>query len=130
MCATPHSRCRRASPARSSRCVCSQRRGIDKDERALAIERAEIERLAKDRDDERDDPRAQHLFNRLQELLDRPEGHVSGPKGIVGKRNAVTDEALLELALTRRPVVGDRRRRCRQGHGRDRAAQAADSTTA
>jgi len=29
------------------------RRGVDKDERALAIERAEIERLAKDRDDER-----------------------------------------------------------------------------
>src|SRR5207249_2287669 len=28
------------------------RRGVDKDERALAIERAEIERLAKDRDDE------------------------------------------------------------------------------
>ena len=28
------------------------RRGIDKDERALTIERAEIERLAKDRDDE------------------------------------------------------------------------------
>ncbi|MDA0306416.1 MAG: DNA-directed RNA polymerase subunit beta [Proteobacteria bacterium] len=29
------------------------RRGVDKDERALAIERSEIERLAKDRDDER-----------------------------------------------------------------------------
>src|SRR5690606_12434299 len=29
------------------------RRGVDKDERALAIERAEIEHLAKDRDDER-----------------------------------------------------------------------------
>ena len=29
------------------------RRGVDKDERALAIERAEVERLAKDRDDER-----------------------------------------------------------------------------
>jgi len=29
------------------------RRGVDKDERALAIERAEIEKLAKDRDDER-----------------------------------------------------------------------------
>jgi len=29
------------------------RRGVDKDERALSIERAEIERLAKDRDDER-----------------------------------------------------------------------------
>ena len=29
------------------------RRGVDKDERAMAIERAEIERLAKDRDDEK-----------------------------------------------------------------------------
>jgi DNA-directed RNA polymerase subunit beta len=29
------------------------RRGIEKDERALAIEKSEIERLAKDRDDER-----------------------------------------------------------------------------
>ena len=29
------------------------RRGVDKDERALAIERSEVERLAKDRDDER-----------------------------------------------------------------------------
>src|SRR5690606_31967472 len=29
------------------------RRGVEKDERALAIERAEIERLSKDRDDER-----------------------------------------------------------------------------
>ncbi|MCI1756803.1 MAG: hypothetical protein LKM31_14155 [Sphingobium sp.] len=37
------------------------RHGIDKDERALQIEREEIERLAKDRDDERGDPGAQHL---------------------------------------------------------------------
>ena len=29
------------------------RRGVEKDERSLAIERAEIERLAKDRDTER-----------------------------------------------------------------------------
>jgi DNA-directed RNA polymerase subunit beta len=32
------------------------RHGIDKDERAMAIEREEIERLAKDRDDEQADP--------------------------------------------------------------------------
>ena len=31
---------------------CCSRRGVDKDERAMAIEREEIERLAKDRDDE------------------------------------------------------------------------------
>ena len=29
------------------------RRGVEKDERALAIDRAEIDRLGKDRDDER-----------------------------------------------------------------------------
>ena len=38
------------------------RRGVDKDERALAIERAEIERLAKDRDDRKGDPGAQLLW--------------------------------------------------------------------
>jgi DNA-directed RNA polymerase subunit beta len=37
------------------------RQGIDKDQRALAIERAEIERFAKDRDDELAHPRARHL---------------------------------------------------------------------
>jgi DNA-directed RNA polymerase subunit beta len=44
------------------------RRGIDKDERAMDIERAEIERLAKDRDDERrilEDG----FYGRLEELL-------------------------------------------------------------
>ena len=46
------------------------RRGVDKDERALAIERAEIERLAKDRDDERGDPGAQ--------LLRPPQGPADG----------------------------------------------------
>ncbi|GGF29837.1 DNA-directed RNA polymerase subunit beta [Aliidongia dinghuensis] len=67
------------------------RRGVDKDERALAIERAEIERLAKDRDDER------HIiersfYARLKELLLSQEA-VSGPKGM--KSGSVIDEALL-----------------------------------
>ncbi len=44
------------------------RRGVDKDERAMAIERAEIERLAKDRDDERAIEERSFL-NRLRELL-------------------------------------------------------------
>src|SRR5262249_21474271 len=44
------------------------RRGVDKDERALAIERAEIERLAKDRDDEK--AILERSFqSRLKELL-------------------------------------------------------------
>ncbi len=54
------------------------RRGVEKDERALAIERAEIERLAKDRDDER----AILERNFHHRLRDRLVGQksVSGPK--------------------------------------------------
>ncbi|MDP6883108.1 MAG: DNA-directed RNA polymerase subunit beta [Rhodospirillales bacterium] len=56
------------------------RRGIDKDERALAIERAEIERLAKDRDDER--AILERNFNtRLKALLLNRKA-VGGPKGL------------------------------------------------
>ncbi len=44
------------------------RRGVDKDERAMAIERSEIERLAKDRDDERA-IQERSFYNRLQEKL-------------------------------------------------------------
>ena len=45
------------------------RRGIEKDERAMAIERAEIERLAKDRDDERA-ILERNVYGRLRELLE------------------------------------------------------------
>ena len=56
------------------------RRGVDKDERALAIERAEIERLAKDRDDER--AILERSFNtRLRALLLNKKA-VGGPKGL------------------------------------------------
>jgi DNA-directed RNA polymerase subunit beta len=56
------------------------RRGVDKDERALAIERSEIERLGKDRDDERA-IMERSLNTRLYELL--PGKTVSGgPKGL------------------------------------------------
>ncbi|MGE0417257.1 MAG: DNA-directed RNA polymerase subunit beta, partial [Acetobacteraceae bacterium] len=44
------------------------RRGVDKDERAMAIERAEIERLAKDRDDEKA-IQERSFLNRLREKL-------------------------------------------------------------
>jgi DNA-directed RNA polymerase subunit beta len=56
------------------------RRGVDKDERALAIERAEIERLAKDRDDERV-ILERSFAARLKELL-VGETSVQGPKGM------------------------------------------------
>ena len=56
------------------------RRGVEKDERALAIERAEIEHLAKDRDDER--AILERNFNqRLRALLLNKKA-VSGPKGL------------------------------------------------
>jgi DNA-directed RNA polymerase subunit beta len=69
------------------------RRGVDKDERALAIERAEIERLAKDRDDERA-IQERSFLNRLQEtLLGQTAG--SGFKGVKAG-TALTAEALAE----------------------------------
>ncbi|MBC7136233.1 DNA-directed RNA polymerase subunit beta [Oceanibaculum nanhaiense] len=56
------------------------RRGVDKDERALAIERAEIEHLAKDRDDER--AILERSFNtRLKEMLLGKKAS-GGPKGM------------------------------------------------
>ncbi|SDG54831.1 DNA-directed RNA polymerase subunit beta [Limimonas halophila] len=56
------------------------RRGVEKDERALAIERAEIERLAKDRDDERA-ILERSFYGRLKDLLLGQEV-ASGPKGV------------------------------------------------
>jgi DNA-directed RNA polymerase subunit beta len=44
------------------------RRGVDKDERTMAIDRAEVERLAKDRDDERA-IQERSFLNRLREKL-------------------------------------------------------------
>ena len=56
------------------------RRGVDKDERALAIEREEIERLAKDRDDELAILERSYRA-RLHDLL-MDEIVVAGPKGL------------------------------------------------
>ena len=69
------------------------RRGIEKDQRAIAIERAEIERLAKDRDDERA-ILERGFFARLKELLLNNKAE-SGPKNFpTGK--PVTEEILGE----------------------------------
>ena len=67
------------------------RRGVDKDERAQAIERAEIERLAKDRDDERA-ILERGFYDRLKEAL---LGRVAsaGPKGFAPGA-LLTDEVL------------------------------------
>ncbi len=56
------------------------RHGIDKDQRALAIERAEEERLAKDRDDELA-ILERNIFSRLSEIL-LGKIAASGPKGM------------------------------------------------
>jgi DNA-directed RNA polymerase subunit beta len=70
------------------------RRGVDKDERALAIERAEIERLAKDRDDERA-ILERSFAARLKELL-MGQTTVAGPKGMISG-NEVDDALLAEF---------------------------------
>jgi len=70
------------------------RRGVEKDQRAIAIERAEIERLAKDRDDERA-ILERGFFARLQELLLDQKG-AAGPKNFpTGK--PITLEILQEF---------------------------------
>ncbi len=55
------------------------RHGIDKDERAMAIEREEIERLAKDRDDEQS-ILDRNVYARLKEML-FGKAATAGPKG-------------------------------------------------
>jgi DNA-directed RNA polymerase subunit beta len=70
------------------------RRGVDKDQRALAIERDEIERLAKDQDDERA-ILERNIYARLKDLLTGKLA-VSGPKGLKNG-GKVTEAALSEL---------------------------------
>src|SRR5712672_3430414 len=70
------------------------RRGVDKDERALAIEREEIDRLGKDRDDEFAILN-RNMTARLRELL-VGKNAVSGPKGL--GRGEITAEKLEEIS--------------------------------
>lgn len=69
------------------------RRGVEKDERALAIERAEIERLAKDRDDERA-ILERSFAARMKELL-IGQISVSGPNKMKSGTE-LTEEVLAE----------------------------------
>ena len=101
------------------------RHGVDKDERALAIEREEIERLAKDRDDEQA-ILDRNVYGRLAELLDRQdgdrrpeglqEGHASSPRAMLDEypRSQWWQFAVAE----------------RQADGRDRGASASSTTRA
>ncbi|WP_046865362.1 DNA-directed RNA polymerase subunit beta [Microvirga massiliensis] len=67
------------------------RHGVDKDERAQAIEREEIERLAKDRDDEQA-ILDRNTYARLGEILEGQKA-VAGPKGFK-KDTTLTREIL------------------------------------
>lgn len=69
------------------------RRGIEKDERALSIEQAEVESLAKDRDDELAIVE-NYVYGRLLEILKGKEV-VEGPTAF--KSGKVTDEVLAKL---------------------------------
>jgi DNA-directed RNA polymerase subunit beta len=70
------------------------RHGVDKDERAQAIEREEIERLAKDRDDELA-ILDRNVYARLQDELVGKTG-LAGPKGFK-KDSAINAETLAEF---------------------------------
>ena len=98
------------------------RRGVDKDERALAIERAEIERLAKDRDDEKA-ILERSFYGRLKDLLvGKTRRRSDGPKGIDGRQHKDHREAPIRLHTW--PVAPDRGEE-RQAPGRYRGAQQA-----
>jgi len=73
------------------------RHGIDKDERALSIERDEIERLTKDREDERGILN-RATYGRLRDLL---LGQIAsaGPKGV--RKGSTIDQALLDAHAQR-----------------------------
>ncbi|PZO75651.1 MAG: DNA-directed RNA polymerase subunit beta [Mesorhizobium amorphae] len=69
------------------------RHGVEKDERAMAIEREEIERLAKDRDDEQT-ILDRNVYTRLADMLSDKDA-IAGPKGFKKgtklSRNLLTD---------------------------------------
>jgi len=67
------------------------RHGVEKDERALQIEREEIERLSRDRDDELE-ILERNIYGRLQQLI-MGKVAVKGPKGV--KANSEINEELL-----------------------------------
>ncbi len=68
------------------------RHGVDKDERALQIEREEIERLSRDRDDELA-ILERNIYARLRQLI-LGKTAVKGPKGV--RPNSEINEELLE----------------------------------
>jgi DNA-directed RNA polymerase subunit beta len=84
------------------------RRGVDKDERALAIERAEIERLTKDRDDEKTILEGS-FYSRLRSLLSGQE--VSSGRGVKAGTKLLKDvmEELEDHQLRHIAIKNDKR---------------------
>ena len=95
------------------------RRGVDKDERALAIERDEIERLAKDRDDEKA-ILERSFYSQIQEML-MNQTVAGGPEGPEAGHAHHRQGAGRVHAW---PVAPDRRQD-RQAAGRDRGVEQA-----
>src|SRR4051812_29204190 len=87
------------------------RHGVDKDERALAIERAEIDRLGKDRDDEFAILN-RNMTSRLRSLLVGKVA-VSGPKGLgrgkidAGKLEDIAPGLWWQIALEDEKAMGE-----------------------
>ena len=80
------------------------RHGVDKDQRAMSIEKAEEERLAEDRDDELS-ILERNIFSRLSEILLQQDRGV-GPQGHGGGHQ---DHAAACWTRSRASVVADRR---------------------
>ena len=98
------------------------RHGVDKDQRALAIEREEIERFAKDRDDELA-ILERNIYSRLEELLlHKQVAH--GPKGIAA---GLQDHAVDAGIAAQGSMVADSR--CATTRRRARSKRCASSTT-
>ena len=95
------------------------RRGVDKDERALAIERDEIERLAKDRDDEKA-ILERSFYGQLQEML--MNQIVAG--GLKGLKPGTRDHRQGAGRVHAGPVAPDRGQD-RQAAERDRGGEQA-----
>ena len=90
------------------------RHGVDKDERALAIEREEIDRLAKDREDERAILN-RATFSRLAADADRPDdrrraqGHQEGHRDHLGAASRGREARMVEVRGRRRCAAGGSR---------------------
>ena len=72
------------------------RHGVEKDERALQIEREEVERLARDRDDELA-ILDRNIYARLQGLI-LGKTAVKGPKGVKAGSSVITEDLLETLS--------------------------------